>query len=46
MKTLWSKWFVQPIPPRGIRMNMEPPEALVKLWAQPNDLPMESYAAR
>ena len=46
MKTLWSKWFIQPIPPRGIRMNMEPPEALVKLWAQPNDLPMESYAAR
>jgi glutamate/aspartate transport system substrate-binding protein len=46
MKTLWNKWFIQPIPPRGIRMNMEPPEALVKLWSQPNDLPMESYAAR
>jgi glutamate/aspartate transport system substrate-binding protein len=46
MKTLWSKWFLQPIPPRGIRMGMEPPEALMKLWAQPNDLPMESYAAR
>jgi glutamate/aspartate transport system substrate-binding protein len=46
MKTLWNKWFLRPIPPRGIRMNMEPPEALVKLWAQPNDLPMESYAAR
>lgn len=46
MKALWTKWFMQPIPPRGARLNMEPPETLQRLWAQPNDLPMESFAAK
>lgn len=46
MKSLWNKWFTEPIPPRGAKLNMEPPETLQRLWAQPNDLPMESYAAR
>ncbi|SEL33743.1 amino acid ABC transporter substrate-binding protein, PAAT family [Variovorax sp. YR750] len=45
MKTLWSKWYLEPIPPRGVRLNMAPPAALQRLWAQPNDLPMESHAS-
>lgn len=43
MKALWAKWFLEPIPPRNMRLGMEAPEALQRLWAQPNDLPMETY---
>lgn len=46
MKALWDKWFQGPIPPRGTRINLPPPATLQQLWAQPNDLPMESYAAK
>lgn len=46
MKALWDKWFQGPIPPRGTRIQLAPPAALLQLWAQPNDLPMESFAAR
>jgi ABC-type amino acid transport substrate-binding protein len=46
MKALWSKWFREPIPPRGIRLGSEPTEAMLKLWASPNDAPMESYSAK
>lgn len=45
MKALWNKWYAEPIPPRNVRLNMAPPAALQKLWQDPNDLPMESYAA-
>ncbi|QKD44636.1 MULTISPECIES: amino acid ABC transporter substrate-binding protein [Comamonadaceae] len=44
MKTLWKKWFQGPIPPKGVRLNMGAPETLQRLWAEPNDLPMESFA--
>ncbi|MEZ2299618.1 amino acid ABC transporter substrate-binding protein [Variovorax sp. RCC_210] len=44
MKALWNKWYSQPIPPRNVRLNMEPPATLQQLWQSPNDLPMESYA--
>ena len=46
MKALWDKWFQGPIPPRGTRITLPPPATLQQLWAQPNDLPMESYAAK
>ncbi|VTU33173.1 Glutamate/aspartate periplasmic-binding protein precursor [Variovorax sp. SRS16] len=46
MKKLWDKWFIGPIPPRGVRLNMPPPETLQRLWADPSDLPMESLAAK
>jgi glutamate/aspartate transport system substrate-binding protein len=46
MKALWARWFQSPIPPRNTNLNMEPPEALQRLWAQPNDLPMETYATK
>ena len=46
MKALWDKWFQGPIPPRGTRINLPPPATLQQLWAEPNDLPMESYAAK
>jgi glutamate/aspartate transport system substrate-binding protein len=46
MKALWNKWYVEPIPPKNVRINMAPPATLQQLWANPNDLPMESYAAK
>lgn len=46
MKALWKKWFQEPIPPRGAVLNMEPPESLQRLWAQPNDLAMEAFQAK
>ena len=39
-----EKWFQGPIPPKGVRLNMGAPETLQRLWAEPNDLPMESFA--
>jgi glutamate/aspartate transport system substrate-binding protein len=46
MKKLWNKWFMEPIPPRNARLNIELPESVQKLWASPNDQPMESYAKK
>ncbi|MDR1520089.1 MAG: glutamate/aspartate ABC transporter substrate-binding protein [Planctomycetota bacterium] len=33
----FKKWFQNPIPPRGMNMNFEVPDALEKLFANPND---------
>jgi glutamate/aspartate transport system substrate-binding protein len=46
MKTLWDKWFQNPIPPKNVKLGMPPPETLEKLWTAPNDLPMEAFAAK
>ncbi|NDZ18232.1 amino acid ABC transporter substrate-binding protein [Variovorax sp. WS11] len=46
MKSLWEKWFQAPIPPKGVRLDMSAPEGLQRLWAEPNDLPMESFATK
>ena len=46
MKALWAKWLEEPIPPKGIRLNMPPSTAVLKLWSEPNDLPMESYVGK
>ena len=43
MKTLWAKWLEQPIPPKGVRLNMPPSSGILALWSEPNDLPLESY---
>jgi glutamate/aspartate transport system substrate-binding protein len=46
MKTLWDKWFQNPVPPKNVKLGMPPPETLERLWAAPNDLPMEAFAAK
>ncbi len=43
---LYDKWFMQPIPPRNMRLNLPASEATRAAWANPNDNPMESYARR
>ncbi|MDR2390977.1 MAG: glutamate/aspartate ABC transporter substrate-binding protein [Planctomycetota bacterium] len=34
---LFKKWFQNPIPPRGMNMNFDLPEAMKDLFANPND---------
>lgn len=43
---LWNKWFMRPIPPRGININLPPPDSIRKVWAEPNDRPLEDFAAK
>jgi len=43
---LYDKWFVQPIPPKNIRMSMPASEANKTAWATPNDKPVEEYAKK
>ena len=36
-KAIYNKWFTQPIPPRGINMNLPMSEAMLKQFAKPID---------
>ncbi len=40
---LWDKWFMQPIPPKNIRVGYAANDNTKAAWANPNDKPMESY---
>nr|WP_168791263.1 glutamate/aspartate ABC transporter substrate-binding protein [Paraburkholderia aromaticivorans] len=37
IKTLYDKWFMKPVPPKGINFDFPMSEALEKLYAAPND---------
>ena len=41
---LYDKWFMQPIPPANVTLNLPLPESTKQAWATPNDKPMEDYA--
>lgn len=38
---IYSKWFQQPIPPRGLNMDWPPSQGLLDLFRDPNDQPMD-----
>jgi glutamate/aspartate transport system substrate-binding protein len=40
---LYDKWFMQPIPPNNVTLNMPASEATKDAWANPNDKPAEDY---
>lgn len=40
---LYDKWFLQPIPPSQIAVNLPLSAATKAAWAAPSDKPMESY---
>jgi glutamate/aspartate transport system substrate-binding protein len=40
---LYEKWFMQPIPPNNVTLNMPASEATKDAWANPNDKPAEEY---
>ena len=43
---LYDKWFMQPIPPNNVTLNLPLSESTKAAWASPNDKPMEDYAAK
>jgi len=40
---LYNKWFMQPIPPANVNLNMPLSDATKEAWEHPNDKPMEDY---
>jgi glutamate/aspartate transport system substrate-binding protein len=43
---LYDKWFMSPIPPKNVSVNLPMGETLKGLIANPNDKPMEDYAKK
>ena len=43
---LYDKWFMQPIPPNNVSLNMPLSESNKAAWANHNDKPMEDYAKK
>lgn len=43
---LYTRWFLSPIPPKGVNLNFPMSEALKKALANPNDEPAEQYNKR
>jgi glutamate/aspartate transport system substrate-binding protein len=43
---LYDKWFMNPIPPKNVSVNLPMGETLKGLIANPNDKPMEDYAKK
>jgi glutamate/aspartate transport system substrate-binding protein len=46
MARLWDKWFMNPIPPKNIKVGLPLSESTKAAWANPNDKPMEDYAKK
>lgn len=46
LEKLYAKWFMSPIPPKGVNMNFPMSEKLKELIKNPNDLPAEAYNKR
>ena len=40
---LYDKWFMQPIPPNNVTLNMPLSASTKAAWDNPNDKPMEEY---
>ncbi len=43
MAKIYDKWFMQPIPPTGVVINMPLSQSTKDAWANPNDKPAEAY---
>jgi glutamate/aspartate transport system substrate-binding protein len=43
---LYDKWFMQPVPPANVNLNLPLSEATKAAWANPNNNPMEAYAKK
>ena len=41
---LYDKWFMQPIPPNNVTLNLPLSASTKAAWENPNDKPMEDYA--
>lgn len=43
MEKIYTKWFVAPIPPKNVGLNLPLGTTLRQLFAAPNDKPLETY---
>ncbi len=43
IQKIYDKWFVQPIPPKNVAINLPASAATKAAWASPNDKPVEEY---
>lgn len=46
MSKLWDKWFLQPIPPKNVKIGLALSESTKAAWANLNDKPAEDYAKK
>ncbi|WP_213952897.1 MULTISPECIES: amino acid ABC transporter substrate-binding protein [unclassified Variovorax] len=46
LNKLWDKWFLKPIPPANVTVNLPLSAATKDAWANPNDKPMEDYQVK
>jgi glutamate/aspartate transport system substrate-binding protein len=46
LNKLYTKWFLQPIPPKNTKVGLPLSASTKAAWDAPNDNPMESYAAK
>ena len=44
LEKLYDKWFMQPIPPNNVTLNLPLSASTKEAWANPNNKPMEEYA--
>jgi glutamate/aspartate transport system substrate-binding protein len=43
IQKIYDKWFMQPIPPKNVSLNLPASAATKAAWANPNDKPVEEY---
>ncbi|MGA8785045.1 MAG: amino acid ABC transporter substrate-binding protein [Polaromonas sp.] len=43
MNKLYTKWFMQPIPPKNTKVGLPLSASIKAAWENPNDKPLESY---
>ena len=46
LEKMYAKWFLSPIPPKNVNVNLAMGGSLKALIASPNDKPMEAYAKK
>lgn len=46
MAKLYDKWFMQPIPPKNVRVGLPASDSIKAVWATPNDKPLEAYTVK
>ncbi|WP_295957358.1 transporter substrate-binding domain-containing protein [Rhodoferax sp.] len=46
MAKLYDKWFMQPIPPKNVKVGLPASEATKAAWANLNDKPAEDYVKK
>ena len=44
VEKIYAKWFMSPIPPRNVSLNLPMSPVLKQLLLEPNDKPLEAYA--